>query len=95
MEYTYIHFNRNHTQLQISLKCGAELKDINSLVSSFESMDIMHRILRRRLENGKDFPLDEASAKTMIQKEAVDVLTPAELKNMQRARVKMMKNRYK
>lgn len=82
-------------KLQISLKCGAELKDINSLVSSFESMDIMHRILRRRVENGKSIPLDEESAKVMMQTEAVNVLTPAELKNLQRARMKMMKNRYK
>lgn len=55
----------------------------------------MHRILRRRVENGKSIPLDEESAKIMMQTEAVNVLTPAELKNLQRARMKMMKNRYK
>jgi hypothetical protein len=58
-------------------------------------MDIMHRILRHRVENGKSIPLDEESAKVMMQTEAVNVLTPAELKNLQRARMKMMKNRYK
>jgi hypothetical protein len=58
-------------------------------------MDIMHRILRRRVETGKSIPLDEESAKVMMQTEAVNVLTPTELKNLQRARMKMMKNRYK
>jgi len=56
-------------------------------------MEIMHRMLRYRVENGKSIPTDEESAKAMMQKDVKDVLSPGELKEMQRARMKLMRRR--
>ena len=74
----------------ICLKCESNLQDVNALVSQFESMDIMHRVLRHRVESGKSIPTTEASAKDIMQSDMRDVLTNKELKAMQRARMKAM-----
>jgi len=57
-------------------------------------MDIMHRVLRYRVENGLDLPNDEDEAKTLMQNDIKKVLSSQELKEMQRARMKLMKKRY-
>ena len=54
-------------------------------------MDIMHRVLRYRVEEGLEIPTDEESAKTLMQKDVRKVLSPKELKDMQRARMKAMR----
>lgn len=83
----------SHHQLKISLQSGAELKDINALVSQFESMDIMHRVLRYRVENGKPLPVSEEDAKNIMQNDVRHALSEKEMKDMQRQRMKLMKNR--
>jgi len=80
-------------KLKISLKSGAELKDINALVSQFESMDIMHRVLRYRVENGKPLPVSEEDAKNIMQNDVKYAFSEREMKDMQRQRMKLMKNR--
>lgn len=70
------------------------MKDINALIEQFQSMDIMHRVLRYRVENGLEIPKDEDGAKTLMQNDIKKVLSPQELKEMQRARMKLMKKRY-
>jgi hypothetical protein len=78
-------------KLQISIKSGADLKDINALIQQFQSMDIMHRVLRYRMEHGLEIPTDEEGAKMLLQKDVQKVLTPQEVKEMQRARMKLIK----
>lgn len=78
-------------KLQISIKSGAELRDINALIQQFQSMDIMHRVLRYRVENGLELPKDEEGAKMLLQKDVKKVLSPQEVKEMQRARMKSLK----
>jgi len=80
-------------KLKISLKCGAELSEINELVQQFKSMDVMHRVLRYRVENGLEIPKDEESARNLMQKDVRKVLSERELKEMQRERMKLMRKR--
>jgi len=54
-------------------------------------MDIMHRVLRYRVENGLEIPKDEEGAQTLMQKDIKNVMSTQELKEMQRARMKLMK----
>jgi hypothetical protein len=46
------------------------------------------------VENGLDLPNDEDEAKTLMQNDIKKVLSSQELKEMQRARMKLMKKRY-
>ena len=85
------HFLTSFYQLKISIKSGADLKDINALISQFQSMDIMHRVLRYRVENGMEIPMDEDTAKTVMQRDIKKVLSPQEQKEMQRQRMKLMR----
>lgn len=51
----------------------------------------MHRVLRYRVENGLELPKDEEGAKMLLQKDVKKVLSPQEVKEMQRARMKSLK----
>lgn len=85
------HLLMSFRQLKISIKSGADLKDINALISQFQSMDIMHRVLRYRVENDLEIPMDEETAKTVMQRDIKKVLSPQEQKEMQRQRMKLMR----
>lgn len=54
-------------------------------------MDIMHRVLRYRVENDLEIPMDEETAKTVMQRDIKKVLSPQEQKEMQRQRMKLMR----
>ena len=56
-------------------------------------MDIMHRVLRYRVENGMEIPKDEESARNLMQKDIRNVLSERELKEMQRERMKLIRRR--
>lgn len=80
-------------KLQISLRSGESLKDINVLVGQFESMEVMHQILRYRVERGKSLPLNEEDAKVIMQTDAKEALPERVLKDMKRQRMKAMKQK--
>ena len=62
-------------------------------MSQFESMDIMHRVLRYRVKNGKPLPVSEEDAKNIMQNDVKHAFSEREMKDMQRQRMKLMKNR--
>lgn len=76
----------------ICLKCDADLQDVNGLIAQFESTDMMHRLLRYRLNNGKPIPASEAESKTMMQEDLKKVLTPKEFRDMRQRKMKSMMN---
>ena len=76
----------------ICLKCDADLQDVNGLITQFESTDMMHRLLRYRLENGKQIPASEAESKKMMQDDLKHVLTQKEFRDMRQKRMKAMKH---
>ena len=69
------------------------MKDINQLIQQFESMQLMHRVLRYRIENGMSIPKNEENAKIVMQQDLKNVLSAREMKEMQRARMKLRKKR--
>ena len=75
----------------ICLKCDADLQDINGLITQFESTDMMHRLLRYRLEQGKPIPQSEAESKKMMQEDLKHVLTKDEFREMRQKRMKAMR----
>jgi hypothetical protein len=80
-------------KLKISLKSGADVSEINALVQQFKSMDIMHRVLRYRVENGLEIPTDEEGARTIMQNDVKNVLSDREMKEIQKERMKRMRKR--
>ena len=75
----------------ICLKCESDFQEINALVTQFKSMDIMHRVLRYRVENNMPIPTSEDEAKNVMQADMRKVLSSKELKDMQRSRMKSMR----
>jgi hypothetical protein len=69
------------------LKCDTDFQDINALVGQFKSMDIMHRVLRYRLENNMSLPETEEEAKSIMQSDLKTVLSQKELKEVQKSRM--------
>ena len=90
--FTLIH-SFQFKKLMICLKCESDLQDVNALVSQFENMDLMHRVLKYRADNGKAIPTDEESAKSAMQSDLKKVLSDKEWKAFQRMRMKAMRNR--
>lgn len=80
-------------KLQIGIKCGASLNDINGLISQFENLAITHKVLRYRALNGLEIPTDEASAKKMMQTDLQHALSPKELKLLRKQQMKAQKRR--
>ncbi len=74
----------------ICLKCGAELQDVNELIAQFESTDMMHRLLRYRIEHGKPIPASETESKTMMQEDLKKVLSKKEMNDIRRKRMQAM-----
>jgi hypothetical protein len=56
-------------------------------------MDIMHRVLRYRVENGLEIPTDEEGARTIMQNDVKNVLSDREMKEIQKERMKRMRRR--
>jgi hypothetical protein len=78
-------------KLMICLKCESDLQEVNSLITQFQSMDIMHRVLKYRKENNLSIPTTEEGTKNAMQSDMRKVLTTREFKSMQRQRMKNMK----
>ena len=62
-------------------------------MQQFKSMDIMHRVLRYRVENGLEIPTDEEGARTIMQNDVKNVLSDREMKEIQKERMKRMRRR--
>jgi len=71
-------------RLRICLESKSSTSTISTFIENFESMTILHRILRFRLETGKALPVDEEEAKRMMQMDFKDVLSVRERKDMQK-----------
>ncbi len=69
------------------------MQDVNALISQFESMDMMHRVLKYRADSGKPLPSSEEDAKKVMQSDLRKVLTDREWKDLQKMRMKAMNRR--
>lgn len=69
-------------KLEIALQADCSLEDLNSTISQFRNMEIMHRVLRYRKSNGRPLPKDEKMMQLAIQEDGKNVLTKKEKKQM-------------
>jgi len=76
----------------ICLKCKeTNFQEINSLITQFQSMDTMYRVLRYRVENNLQIPESEEETKRVMQTDLKKVLSQSEIKAIQRSRMKSKK----
>eukprot|EP00591_Stephanopyxis_turris_P002743 CAMPEP_0195522170 /NCGR_PEP_ID=MMETSP0794_2-20130614/20079_1 /TAXON_ID=515487 /ORGANISM="Stephanopyxis turris, Strain CCMP 815" /LENGTH=254 /DNA_ID=CAMNT_0040651861 /DNA_START=140 /DNA_END=904 /DNA_ORIENTATION=- len=69
-------------KLQICIKGEATMEELNQVITQFESMEMMHRVLRYRKAKGVPLPTDEAAMRTAVQEDAQKLITKTEKKVM-------------
>jgi hypothetical protein len=72
-------------KLKLSVACDKPLDEINSVLDLFRQMEIMHRILRYRKENGIPLPTDQAGLNMAMQQDGMKVMTNKEKKDLRKA----------
>jgi len=83
-------------KLKISLESKADPSQVNVLIDNYESITIMHRMLRHRVRNELPVPKNEREAKDMMSIENVrKVLSTKEIKNLQRKNMKLKSGKMK
>ena len=75
-------------KLKLAIACQKPMGDLDNVLNSFTQMDIMHRILRYRKENGMNMPTDESGLKLAMQQDGMKVMTKDEKKEMREAYAK-------
>ena len=70
------------TKLKVAIACKRPMDECEMVLGSFQQMDIMHRILRYRVKEGLELPVDEAGLKMAMQTDGQKVMTKAEKKEM-------------
>lgn len=64
-------------------------------MANFERMEILHKVLRYRLENGLELPVDEESSKTMMTTDFQKALSAQEIKQIRSAQMKAQKKKMR
>ncbi|KAL7430034.1 hypothetical protein ACHAXH_001738 [Discostella pseudostelligera] len=72
-------------KLKLSIACKKPVDEIDAVLQSFRQMEIMHRILRYRKENGIAMPTDEDGLKLAMQQDGLKVMTKEEKQEMKEA----------
>lgn len=72
-------------KLKLSIACKKPMDEIDTVLQSFRQMEIMHRILRYRKENGIAMPTDEDGLKLAMQQDGLKVMTKDEKQEMKEA----------
>jgi len=80
-------------KLKLVIACKKPMDEVDHMLSTFKQMDIMHRILRMRKENGKELPTDEEGLKMVMMSEGMKVMTRDEKKEMKEMYQESMKNK--
>lgn len=71
-------------KLKMAIACEMTMDEINMILKQFRQMELMHRILRYRKENGIELPKDADGLKMAMQQDGMKILTNAEKKEMQK-----------
>jgi hypothetical protein len=69
-------------KLQLSISCEMTMDEVNVFLEQFKSMELMHRILRYRKENGIALPTNADGLKMAMQQDGIKVMTNAEKREM-------------
>ena len=77
-------------KLILAIACQKPVDELNTTLSSFRQMEIMHRILRYRKANGIALPTDEVGLKMAMQQDGLKVMSKEEKQEMKDAYAKSM-----
>lgn len=72
-------------KLKLAIACKKPMDEVNSVLESFKQMEIMHRILRYRKENGIALPTDQNGLKMAMKEDGMKVMTGQEKVEMRKA----------
>jgi hypothetical protein len=75
-------------KLSICLKGQTTMDSVNIVMSQFRNMELMHRVIRYRAEQGKELPTNEAAIQAAMQEDAAFVTSPEEKKVMREQYIK-------
>ena len=76
------------SKLKLAISCKKSIEDVNSVISDIQNMEIMHRILRYRKENGTQLPTDQEGLKLAMMQDGTKVMTEKEKAAMKEAYMK-------
>lgn len=76
------------SKLKLAISCKKSIEDVNSVISDIQNMEIMHRILRYRKENGTQLPSDQEGLKLAMMQDGTKVMTEKEKAAMKEAYMK-------
>lgn len=81
-------------KLQVAVQAGGTVQDVNMLVTQFETMSLMQRILRDRHEQGKKVPETPEAIQALLQSEGQKYLSKTQREGMaKKSRQMMLKRR--
>ena len=88
--------NMTETQkLKAAIEGNTTLEDIDILTQQFQSMSIMHRVLRKRKLEGKKIPETPQAIQTIMQTEGQKVLTKSERQKLAKQAAKSMQQKMR
>ena len=75
-------------KLKVSVKSEASVEDINIMLQQFQAVQVMHQVVRRRKLEGRPIPQDQASMKSILQVEGLQVMSKAQRSNLKELQIK-------
>lgn len=82
-------------KLKAALEGETTAEEINILISQFQTMDLMHRILRKRVDQGKPLPQNAEAMQGAVQSEGSKMLSKAQKTKMQDVQARKMKKQMR
>jgi len=84
--------NMTRTQkLQAAVAGETTVEEINLLVQQFQTMALMHRVLRKRVAQGKPLPTTQEAMQTVLQAEGRLALSKKQKSQMAQTQIRSMK----
>lgn len=75
-------------KLKVALESESTVEEVNVMIQQLQSVDIMHRIIRKRKVEGKSLPTNESSMKNLMQVDGLQAMTKTQKKNMRNMQMK-------
>jgi len=75
-------------KLKVALESESTVEEVNVMIQQLQSVDIMHRIIRKRKKEGKSLPTNESSMKSLMQAEGLQAMTKKQKQNMRDLQMK-------
>jgi hypothetical protein len=82
-------------KLKAALEGETTAEQINILIQQFQTMDMMHRVLRKRVDDGKPLPQTAEAMQAAVQSEGSKLLSPKQKTKMMDAQQKKMKKQMR